>query len=386
MIEHSASGGTGNGGLRLCRLVLLTALLGLAACVSDALPRDDDNDGGTPRRDASSDMRDRDSGDAARADGLRIDAQDVAVTADGDSAANPADAGAERPVVDASVDASIGDAADAADGRGPDAIDVTTDPGVTDAPSDVTSGDTDAAFDAATIDIIDSGSSVDTSDSGGANDVGDPDGSTGVDASDAGSTADATDARDGMADSTDGGVVVFFREDFVSDIGVFTRDPTVCGTNAPVWSNASGYAHASEPTIGGASRIMSPVVTVPANLSNIRLRMSHRYNTEPGFDAGQLFVSINGLSMMHVTTYVTGGYTGGGNTDPNSCTVSMTGGQFPGWSGNQSEFVSEVNLSAAPFDVAPNDTVRVVFRMTSDLAITGAGWDINWVTLSGTSP
>jgi hypothetical protein len=350
--------------------------------VSDALPRDDD-DAGAPRRDASADARDGVAGDAARSDASRTDAQDVA---DGDSTGGSADAGAERPD-DGSVDVSIGDVTDATDGRAADGMDVTTDPGASDA-SDAMSGDADAAFDAGdtTIDVIDSGPSVDASDSGGSSDGSDADGSTGGDGGDVGSTTDASDAQDGVGDSTDGGVVVFFREDFVSDIGVFTRDATVCGTNAPVWSNASGWAHASEPTVGGASRILSPVVTVPPNLSNIRLRMSHRYNTELGFDAAQLFVSINGLSVMHVTTYVTGGYTSGGNTDPNSCTVSMTGGQFPGWSGTQSEFVSEVNLSAAPFDVGPSDTVRIVFRMTADLAITGAGWDINWVTLSGTSP
>jgi hypothetical protein len=361
-------------------MVLLAALFALSACVSDALPRDDDHDA-TPRRDASADVRGGDSGDVARSDSSRTDSEDAAAV-DGDGTGGSNDGGAERPV-DGSVDVSIGDA-DAASDRGADGIDVTMDPGVSDA-SDATSGDADAAFDAsdATIDVADAGPSVDASDSGGS-DTSDANGS--VDAGDAGSTTDASDAHDGMADGADGGVVVFFREDFVSDIGVFTRDPTVCGTNAPVWSNASGWAHASEPTIGGASRILSPVVTVPGNVSNVRLRMSHRYNTELGFDAGQLFVSINNLSFTHVTTYITGGYTSGGNTDPNSCTVSMTGGQYVGWSGTQSEFVSEVNLSAAPFNVGPSGTVRIAFRMTADLAISGAGWDINWVTLSGTSP
>jgi len=395
MTEISALGAAGGDGLlRRLRLVLLTALFGLSACVSDALPRDDDDDdGAAPRRDASADARDGDAGDARRADASRTDAQDTTVTADSDSAADTADAGAERPVVDASADLSVSDVADAADGGGPD---VTTDPGVTDAVPDQTTGDADAgadAEDATTTDVNDSGPSVDASDSGGSVDADDAggandasDASNGSDTNDAGTPLDAADARDGASDTADGGVVVLFQENFDSDIGVFTRDATVCGLAPPVWSNASGFAHASEPIGTGASRIISPTITVPTNVSNVRLRMSHRFNTELGYDAAQLFVSVNGLAVMHVTTFTTGGHVNGGITNPNSCTLGTTAGQFPGWSGNQPEFISEVNLAAAPFNVGADDTVSIVFRMTVDPLMSGAGWDINWVTLSGTSP
>ena len=113
--------------------------------------------------------------------------------------------------------------------------------------------------------------------------------------------------------------------------------------------------------------------------------MSHRFNTEPGFDAAQLFVSINGLALTQVTTFATGPYVNNGNTDPYGCTVVVTQGQYPGWSGNQAEMVSEANLSQA-FGVGPNDTVTIVLRMTVDPLQGGVGWDINWVTLSANSP
>jgi hypothetical protein len=393
-MENRTRGAAGGDGLlRRSRLVLLTAFLGLSACVSDALPRDDDDDDAAPRRDASADARDGDAGDA-RADAPRTDAQDTTVSADSDSAADITDAGAERPVVDAPADLSVSDVVDAADVGGPD---VTMDPGVTDVAPDQATGDADAgadAQDATTIDVSDSGPSADGSDSegsvdaydaGGANDANDA--SSGSDTNDAATPLDAADdARDSAADTADGGVVVFYREDFNSDIGMFTRDGTVCGLAPPVWSNVSGFAHASEPIGTGASRIIGPTITVPTNVSNVRLRMSHRYNTEPGYDAAQLFVAVNGLAVMHVTTFTTGGYANGGVTNPNSCTLGTTAGQFPGWSGNQTEFVSEVNLAAAPFNVGADDTVSIVFRMTVDPLMSGAGWDINWVTLSGTSP
>ena len=390
MIEEGTSGAVGDGGLlRHFRLVLLTAFLGLSACVSDALPRDDDSDAQV--RDARADIRDGDAADASRADTPRSDAQDASVTADGDSAPGSSDAGDDRPIVDVSADLGVSDVADTGDVRGPDTVDVTMDPSVTDAATDATTGGGDAladATDTATSDTTDTGTSVDVTDSGGSGDTSDAsdasdagDDASGMDANDGAAPADAADARDGAADTADGGVVVFYNEQFNSGLGTFTLDPTVCGANAPVWSNASGWAHASEPIGTGASRIISPVVTVPAGVSNVRLRMSHRYNTESGFDAAQLFVSINGLAVSLVTTFTTGGYDNGGITNPNSCALGTVEGQFQGWSGVQTEFISEANLN-----VGPSDTVTIYFRMTVDPLMSGAGWDINWVTLSGTSP
>ena len=388
MIEDGTFGAMGEAGLlRYFRLVLLTAISGLSACVSDALPRDDDSDAQV--RDVRADVRDGDAGDAPRADTPRTDAQDASVTGDGDGGPGSSDAGDERPTVDASADLGIIDIADAGDVLRPDTIDVTMDPSVTDAATDPTTADADAGIDvndATTSDVTDSGSSVDVTDSGASADASDSSDASdagdegGTDANDA-ATHDAADVRDGAADTADGGVVVFYNEPFNSGLGTFTLDQTVCGLTPPLWSNASGYAHASEPAGTAASRIISPDITVPAGVSNVKLRMSHRYNTELGFDAAQLFVSINGLAVTQVTAFTTGGYDNGGVTNPNSCALGTMQGQFPGWSGNRTEFVSEANLN-----VAPGETVTIVFRMTVDPLMSGAGWDINWVTLSGTSP
>jgi hypothetical protein len=72
--------------------------------------------------------------------------------------------------------------------------------------------------------------------------------------------------------------------------------------------------------------------------------------------------------------------------NPATCQQSDTAGQYPGWSGYQAEMVSVVNLSAAPYNVVPGDTVSIVFRMVTDSSMGGAGWDINWVTLTASSP
>jgi hypothetical protein len=380
MIENTASAAVKSGGLARAHWPgLLGALLGLSACVSDALPRPDDRD--FPGRDAKADARD--AGDATRAD-----AHDGTVS---DDVEVPSDGRDEGPA-DASADLSVSDTTGAVDVRGPDAVDVANDLDASaDVFQDVTTGDADAradSSDATTVDAHDSGTSVDVTDGGGPNDAIDSgDASGGIDAIDAGMPADAADARDAAAENVgDGGVVVFFEEPFNSALGTFVVESLVCGANPPAWSNVAGYAHATEPIDFGMSRIASPHVDVPANVSNIRLRMSHRPNTEPGFDAATLLVSVNRATATQVTSFVTGQYTNGGSANPNTCAAGLFAGQYVGWSGNAVEFISEVNLSAAPFNVGAGDTVSIVFRMTIDELTGGAGWDINWVTLSGTSP
>jgi hypothetical protein len=362
------------------RVVLAMALV-LSACVSDADPRDE-NPGPSDAR-SGSDVRDADQRDSAR-----TDAVDGSVREDGGDPRD-GDAGDDR-TVDAADELTARDAGDAADVRDPDVTDVTTDPGVTDAAidaggSDAGGSDADARIDAtdagSAIDVVDSGSPIDVSDAG-----------AGSDARDAGNDGDAS-APDTLGDSggssdapADAGIVVFYQENFDSGFGTFSQPVNVCGNTQPQWSNIGGYLHAADPATTGVTRIASPAVTVPANTSNITLRMSHRFDTEEAFDAGQLLISVNGATAVLVTTFTSGGYTSGGQTNPANCNLTNMPGQFPGWSGTQAEWVSEVNLSAAPFNVGPGNTLTITFRMTTDSIIDGVGWDINWVTLSGSSP
>jgi hypothetical protein len=361
------------------RFAVMAGALTVSACVSDALPRDPPPEAGV------------DASDASTVDAARDDGRDGALGRDVGGFADGSDAGNDR-AVDAVADVGPMDVDDATDTRVPsDASDVSTDADASarDATADLGAGDADGGADAVDANTGDSADAraADVTDSGTVTDVRDASGirdsRDGADAIDADADASGGDAGDA---ARDGGINVFFEENFDTFLGTFSSPLTVCGSNVPQWSNNAGYAHASEPAGTGISRVSSPIITVPANTSNIRLRMSHRYDIETGWDNAQLLVSINGAALTQVTAFIVGGYTNGGHTNPSNCALTGTQGQFPGWSGDQPEAISEVDLSAAPFNVGPDDTVRISFQMLTDNSQSGAGWDINWVTLSGTSP
>jgi hypothetical protein len=344
---------------------MLAAAFGLSACVSDAVPREGNREAGSGNR------ADAGGKDGAASDAPRGDAADTWIVDDTDDASDDGD-NSDAPGRD--------DVSDAAPG-----IDVTDSALVLDARDSATGADGNEVGPA--IDANDSAAPVDAADSGSSGDGGDA--FSDSDAGDAGGRGDASDAcagGDTSGDAADGGVIVFYDENFDSGLGTFSAAVTVCGANPPLWSNNAGYAHASEPQGIGVSRISSPAVAVPPNTSNVVLRMSHRFNTENGYDCGQLLVAVNGGADTQVTVFTTGPYTNGGHTDPATCALVAGQNQFPGWSGNHAEWVSEVNLSAAPFNVVAGNTVTITFRMTIDDTQTGTGWDINWVTLSANSP
>jgi hypothetical protein len=206
-----------------------------------------------------------------------------------------------------------------------------------------------------------------------------------------GSDGGTFDAREsgsggGSLDAADGGVVVLFEENFDSALGTFTLE-NGCGPTPPAWSNEAGYAHAANLATLGVSSIYSPSITVPAGVSDVRLRMSHKVNTDPGYDGGQLELSVNGAAPRLVTSFIVGPYTMDGvHPHPITCAEVTYPDAWPGWSGNHAEFESAMILSAPPFNVVAGDTVSIRFRMLVDSQDAGIGWDINWVRLTGTPP
>jgi hypothetical protein len=201
--------------------------------------------------------------------------------------------------------------------------------------------------------------------------------------SDGGTTVDANDAGAGGGGAADGGVVVFFEENFDSALGVFMVE-NQCGPSPPVWSNNAGYANATDPAVLGISSIYSPPVPVPTNVSEIRLRLSHKVGTELGYHGGQLLVAVNGKPPEVVKNFTVGPYVNGSNIFPDTCTARPEPTWiFDAWSGNLPEFESEANLSGAPFNVGAGSTVSIRFRMLTDKGDVGTGWDINWVRLMG---
>ena len=351
----------------LVRLCLLAALLVPSACVSEAEPRDEMDS--TPDGRAGSDVREGGAGDAARTDarGTSDDADDAKDTSD----ESTSDA-------DDDDDADHRDVTKDGDALGPDVTDDTT-PDAGDAVVDSSISDADTREDGTeagtALDAGDSSAPIDASDAEAPSDTG-SDGN-----------ADALDATGGASDGApDAGILVFFQENFDTGFGSFSLPVNVCGSGPPQWSPMGGYAHVSDPASTGVSRISSPPVSVPLNASNVTLRMSHKVDTESGYDAGNLLISVNSAPAILVTTFASGGYVNGGQTNPTTCALTNMPGFYAGWSGNLAEITSEVNLSAAPFNVVPSSTVTIILRMATDSTTSGAGWDINWVTLSANIP
>jgi hypothetical protein len=101
-------------------------------------------------------------------------------------------------------------------------------------------------------------------------------------------------------------------------------------------------------------------------------------------------VAIDGGASVVVQEqhFAIGPYVNGdwASTDPVTCFVVETGDNFPAWTGNRAEFESEVNLSAAPFNLAPGSTLSIRLRMLVDDLFAGNGWDVNWVRVTASSP
>jgi hypothetical protein len=205
--------------------------------------------------------------------------------------------------------------------------------------------------------------------------------------SDAGTSFDARDGAGGAGGSTTV-IVTFFEEKFDAALGVFKAEDN-CGPTPPVWSNSGGYAHAPALAKAGVSTIYSPIIDVPLNASDVRLRLRHKIDTVAGYDGGQLVVVIDGTTrLVKEADFVLGPYVDGAGHNPDTCFIHDDG--LPGWigdawSGRPDEFESEVNLSAAPFNILPGSTISIRLRMLVDAKEAGAGWDVNWVKLTAIS-
>ena len=215
-------------------------------------------------------------------------------------------------------------------------------------------------------------------------------GSGGVDSGTTGGTAgqtgkDASDVR--IVDAPVGSNVVLFEETFPSGLGKFTRS-NGCGSQ-PDWRNQDfgqgPYVHADAPGALGASSIASPTINIPGNVANIRLRMNHQVWTEAGHDGAQLLVSVNGAPPEIVKSFTNDGYVNNASVDADNDCEEGSYGQYPAWSGERPlEEQPEANLSSAPFEVGPGDTVSIHLRIVVNNSNASGGWDIEWVRLTGT--
>jgi hypothetical protein len=109
----------------------------------------------------------------------------------------------------------------------------------------------------------------------------------------------------------------------------------------------------------------------------------HAYNLESGFDGGVLEISspnINGGAFTDVTnaavggSFATGGYTGVISTDYSN---PIRGRKA--WSGNSGGYITSIA------NLGPNvagQTIKLRFRMGSDLSNGGVGWRVDTLSIS----
>jgi uncharacterized repeat protein (TIGR01451 family) len=125
--------------------------------------------------------------------------------------------------------------------------------------------------------------------------------------------------------------------------------------------NAASAANASNI---GETRLVSPVFAVVGVNPQVSFKLS--FDTEVGFDGGQLLVAVNGGAFQELTaaggSFVTGGYTA---TIPTSFGNPIGGQQA--WSGGSGGFIAvQANL---PTSVTSGSTVQLGLRMDTDNAI-----------------
>ena len=127
----------------------------------------------------------------------------------------------------------------------------------------------------------------------------------------------------------------------------------------------------------GVNELVSPAIPVSATAAQLTFR--HNYNLENGYDGGVLEIKIGSADFTDILaaggSFVAGGYT--------ATLASNTGDPLGGrqaWSGDSGGYVTTiVNLPAATV----GQFVQFKWRCGSDVSVSGSGWFLDNISLSG---
>lgn len=127
----------------------------------------------------------------------------------------------------------------------------------------------------------------------------------------------------------------------------------------------------------GVNELVSPPVVISATASQLTFR--HNYGLEAGYDGGVLEIKIGSADFIDILdaggSFVTGGY----NHILSSSSGDPLGGR-QAWSGNSGGYVTTVvNLPSA----ATGQVVQFKWRCGSDVSVSGSGWYLDTISLSG---
>ena len=186
-----------------------------------------------------------------------------------------------------------------------------------------------------------------------------------------------------------------------------SHDAAGAGYSEPDWTvsstlpdNRAGKAFfAADPNIGGCNAVddetgvrhlTSPVISLPVGSSGHTVTFEHWVSTEPGFDGGQLMISVNGgaFTLVPQANFVYNGYNrtfataGQGNSNPRAGQTAWSGtdgGAVDGTWGRS--IVSLANLASA------GQSIQLRWDMSTDgCGGTTFGWYVDNVTVYACLP
>lgn len=149
-------------------------------------------------------------------------------------------------------------------------------------------------------------------------------------------------------------------------------------------SNTAGGTCSPGADQSGLMRLESPELTVPAGTSVLRLSFDHWMASEPGWDGGNLKISVNGgaWQLVKAADYVYNPYNttlnsaGAGNTNPMASQPAFSGTDGGSVKGSWGRSIVNVGAYAVS-----GDKVKLRFEFGSDGCGDGIGWFVDDVNL-----
>jgi bacillolysin len=131
----------------------------------------------------------------------------------------------------------------------------------------------------------------------------------------------------------------------------------------------------------GVLHLTSPSIQLPASISNgSTLTFEHWVSTEPGFDGGQLMLSVNGgtFNLVNLTPAVYNGYNGAllsaaaGNSNPRAGQQAWNGSDVSTVQGSWAKTIA--NLTGL---VSGGQTIRLRWDLSTDCGTGRLGWYVD---------
>ena len=139
------------------------------------------------------------------------------------------------------------------------------------------------------------------------------------------------------------------------------------GAPAGTWRQDGSATHNGQTNV---SQLNSPSLVAPRSAS-ARLTLVHRYNFEPGYDAGQVRVSLNGgaYTNLPAAAFTTNGYNGGVAAGARSALAGQ-----PAFTNQSAGYASGFITSVAELGtVSPSNTISLQFIASADASQTAVG-------------